>query len=375
MDGPLYRTLLVEDEPTTRVFLEAVLRSRGHDVEAYADAESAWERAQREHFSLAILDMWLPGMDGAALCRRLRKLPRADETVVLFVTGAERIEDLGSALGAGADDYLVKPVNTANLPVRLALAERRVHFLLDRKRTEAGLLRDALRDSVTDLVNRTLFYERLNLTARRAERENRKPGRATQYLYAVLHLNIDGFGKVNAELGYDVGDAVLHETARRLEACVRAGDTVARFGGDEFVVLLDDLKDVSDPTRVVQRIEEAFRLPFQVGERTIELTASMGIALSVAGGTVASLLDSRRGHPSASEGAAPARVPPHRRGREPRDAAPLPAHRGDRYGAAGRDGGAGSVERPTPRDRGTGPLHRRRGGDRSHPALGTVGPP
>jgi len=294
MSGMQYRTLLVEDEPTTRLFLEAVLRSRGHDVEACGDAESAWDRAQRERFSLAILDMWLPGMDGAALCRRLRKLPSADEMVVLFITGAERLEDVGSALNAGADDYLVKPVNTPNLPVRLALAERRVHFLLDRKKTEAGLLRDALRDSVTDLVNRTSFYERLNLTAHRAERENRKAGRRTQYLYAVLHLNLDGFGKVNTEIGYDAGDAILHEAARRLEECVRAGDTVARFGGDEFVLLLDDMKDVSDPARVVQRIEKAFERPFEVDGAEVPLTACMGIALSLAGGSIASLLEEAR---------------------------------------------------------------------------------
>ncbi len=294
MNAPLYRTLLVEDEPSTRLFLETVLRSRGHDVEACADAESAWEAAQREHFSLAILDMWLPGMDGAALCRKLRKLPRADEMVVLFITGAERLEDLGNALDAGADDYLVKPVNSANLPVRLALAERRIHFRLDRKRTEAGLLRDALRDSVTDLANRTLFYERLNITARRAERENRKAGRTTQYLYAVLHLDLDGFGKVNAALGYDVGDAILHEVARRLESCVRGGDTVARFGGDEFVLLLDDMKDTSDPTRVVHRIETAFRRPFKVDGESIRLRTCMGIALSLAGGSVASLLEEAR---------------------------------------------------------------------------------
>jgi diguanylate cyclase (GGDEF)-like protein len=294
MSGMQYRTLLVEDESTTRLFLEAVLGSRGHDVAACGDAESAWELAQREHFALAILDMWLPGMDGTALCRKLRKLPRADEMVVLFVTGAERLEDVGSALDAGADDYLVKPVNTPNLPVRLALAERRVHFFLDRKRTEAGLLRDALRDSITDLVNRTAFYERLNLTARRAERENRKAGRATQYMYAVLHMNLDGFGKLNAELGYDAGDAVLHEAARRLEECVRAGDTVARFGGDEFVLLLDDMKDVSDPARVVRRIENAFERPIEVDGVELRLTACMGIALSLSGGSIASLLEEAR---------------------------------------------------------------------------------
>jgi diguanylate cyclase (GGDEF)-like protein len=294
MEALPWSTLLVEDEPLTRRLIQQVLRSRGHDVEACADAETAWELAQERHFSLAVLDMRLPGMDGAALCKLLRRLPRADEMVVMFVTGADSLEDLGRALDAGADDYVLKPVNDSGLPIRLMLAERRVHFLHDRKRTEQGLVRDALRDSVTDLVNRTLFSERLQRTARRASRENQKPGRPSKYLYAVVHLNIDGFARVNTRLGYETGDGILREVGRRLEECVRSGDTVARFGGDEFILLLDDMKDVSDPTRVVRRIERAFSRPFGNGEDGVRLTASMGIALNLTGGNDASLIEESR---------------------------------------------------------------------------------
>lgn len=278
-----FRTLIVEDEPTTRLFIQEVLKSRGHTVEACADAESAWEIAQRKEFSLALLDMRLPGMDGAELCRKLRKLPYAEQMVVVFVTAADTAEDLGRALEAGADDYVLKPVGEASLPVRIALAERRVHFLRDRKLTEEGLLHDALKDSVTDLVNRTLFFERLQRTARRAAREQQKPGRVGRYLYAVLLLNMDGFGRVNSRLGYDGGNEILREVARRLEDCIRSGDTVARFGGDEFVLLLDDMKDVSDPTRVVQRIQQAFARPFATPQAEIPLTACVGISLSLTG--------------------------------------------------------------------------------------------
>lgn len=294
MDPLPWSTLLVEDEPSTRRLVQDVLRARGHEVEACADAETAWDLAQQRHFSLAVLDMRLPGMDGAALCRMLRTLPRADEMVVMFLTGADTLEDLGRALEAGADDYVLKPVNDSNLPVRLALAERRVHFLHDRKRTEQGLVHDALRDSVTDLVNRTLFSERLQRTVGRAARQNQKPGRASKYLYAVVHLDLDAFEKVNARFGYETGDRILREAARRLDDCVRSGDTVARFGGDEFILLLDDMKDVSDPTRVVQRIEKAFGQPFLVGATEVRLTASMGIALNLAGGSEASLLEEAR---------------------------------------------------------------------------------
>ena len=220
-------------------------------------------------------------MDGTELCRRLRKLPDGEQMVVMFVTGADRIEDLGRALEAGADDYVLKPIVDAYLPLRFALAERKIHFLRDRKRTEEGLVRDALSDSVTDLVNRTLFTERLHRTSRRALRENQKPGRVTKYLYAVLFVNLDGFAQVNARMGYEGANEILRQAGQRLEDCIRGADTVARFGGDEFVILLDDMKDVSDPTRVCRRIDQAFNKPFRGGGEDFRLTVCVGIALNL----------------------------------------------------------------------------------------------
>ena len=282
MTDPL-DVLVVEDDATSRRLVQGILQARGHAVEACADAESAWSLAQRRHFSLAVLDMRLPGMDGVELCRNLRKLPRGAETVVVFVTGAERGEDLQRALEAGADDYLLKPVNDANLPVRLALAERKVHFLRDRKRTEEQLLRDALRDPVTELANRALFMERLQRTARRAGRESSRLIQGGSYLYGILCLNIDAFSQVNARLGLEGGNQVLRQVGQRLEECVRAVDTVSRFEADQFMVLLDDMKDVSDPSRVTRRIEHALHRPFQLDGQEVRISASLGIAINLAG--------------------------------------------------------------------------------------------
>ncbi len=275
------RTLVVEDEPSSRRLIQEILKARGHDVEACADAEAAWEIAQQDSFALAVLDLRLPGMDGTELCRRLRKLPDGGQMVVMFVTGADQPEDLQRALQAGADDYVLKPIVDADLPVRFALAERKVHFLRDRRRTEEGLLRDALRDSVTDLANRTLFPERLHRTSRRALREHQKPGRVANYLYAVLFVNPDGFARVNARVGYEGGNEILRQVAQRLEDCVRGADTVARFDGDEFAILLDDMKDVSDPTRVCRRIDQAFTKPFRAHGEDFRLTTCVGIALNI----------------------------------------------------------------------------------------------
>ena len=275
------RTLVVEDAPAARRLIQEILKARGHDVVACADAEAAWEMAQEDKFALAVLDMRLPGMDGTELCRKLRKLPDGAQMVVMFVTGADRPEDLERALEAGADDYVLKPIVDADLPVRFALAERRVHFLWDRRRTEEGLLRNALRDPVTDLVNRTLFTERLHRTNRRAFREYQKPGRAMKYLFGVLSVNLDGFAQVNTRVGYEGGNEILRQAGQRLEDCVRAADTVARFDSDDFAILLDDMKDVSDPTRVYRRIDQAFTKPFRADGEDFRLTACAGIALSI----------------------------------------------------------------------------------------------
>ena len=92
------RVLIVEDNPTDRLLLEEVARSRGHEVEIRPDAESAWTLVQQERFTLILLDLWLPGMDGLEFCRRARSLPEGDQAVILVVTGVDRRESLEQVL-------------------------------------------------------------------------------------------------------------------------------------------------------------------------------------------------------------------------------------------------------------------------------------
>jgi diguanylate cyclase (GGDEF)-like protein len=274
---------VVEDDSVARRVVQALLRDLGHDVEACADGETAWEQAQAREFDLAVLDMNLPGIDGAELCRRLRKLPNGEDMVIVFLTGSEDPTNLRSALDAGADDYILKPVTDPRTHVRLGMAERTVYLRREQRRTEEALRENALRDTVTDLGNRTLFMERLHQTARRASRENVKGTRQSTYLYAVLYLNLDAFAGVNTDIGFEGGNLALREVGRRLEECVRGVDTVARFQGDEFLILLDDMNDVSDPTRVAQRIEQALARPVEVDGQEVRMSAAIGIALNVGG--------------------------------------------------------------------------------------------
>ncbi|MEH2438044.1 MAG: diguanylate cyclase [Nostoc sp.] len=139
-----------------------------------------------------------------------------------------------------------------------------------RKQTEAQLIRNAFYDGLTELPNRVLFLDRLRQTIERSKRRN-------DYYFAVLFLDLDGFKEINDRFGHGIGDDFLVAIARRLESCLRGGDTVARFGGDEFTVLLEDIKDITEAINVAKRIQDSLRLPLNLNGYQLSTTASIGI--------------------------------------------------------------------------------------------------
>jgi diguanylate cyclase (GGDEF)-like protein/PAS domain S-box-containing protein len=148
--------------------------------------------------------------------------------------------------------------------------------ITERRRAEEQLLHDAFHDSLTGLPNRALFMDHLRLAVNHCRRRR-------GYLFAVLFIDVDRFKVINDSLGHMVGDELLIAIARRLEICLRDGDTIARLGGDEFTILLDGIKDYSDAQRVAERVQEVLEQPFALAGRELFVTASVGIKYSGGG--------------------------------------------------------------------------------------------
>lgn len=149
------------------------------------------------------------------------------------------------------------------------------HDITGRKLAEEQLLHDAFHDALTGLPNRALFADRLEHALRLAKRRK-------DYLFAVILLDLDRFKVINESLGHAIGDQLLVAISRRLEACLRVGDTIARLGGDEFAILLEDIEGINEATNIVNCLHHKITSPIVLDGHEVFITASIGIALSSA---------------------------------------------------------------------------------------------
>ena len=163
---------------------------------------------------------------------------------------------------------LVAPIQMSGVDVGNFVSYRDIR---DKKQSEARMQHDALLDPLTGLANRALFLDRLQLTMARQQRHSRLN-------FAVMFVDLDRFKTVNDNLGHASGDDLLVRIGARLRACLRPEDTVARFGGDEFAILIEDVTNVSDVTNIAERAQRDIRLPIEINGHEVFISASIGIA-------------------------------------------------------------------------------------------------
>lgn len=152
----------------------------------------------------------------------------------------------------------------------LQFVSAQIATAIDRKQMIVNLQHMALYDSLTGLPNRQIFQDRLHLALARARRG--------QMQLSLIFIDLDRFKEINDTLGHGAGDQLLQQTARRLEQCLRAGDTVARFGGDEFVVLLENIASLENVEMLVEKFRKVLSQPFDLAGKTAGISASFGVA-------------------------------------------------------------------------------------------------
>ncbi|MDD3310763.1 diguanylate cyclase [Pseudodesulfovibrio sp.] len=263
------KILLVDDD---RNLLDALaLTLRHFDVDTEPDSCRALERLKSGDYAVVVTDMRMPVMDGVALLRSA--MFESPDTVRLMLTGHGDLEIAMKAINAsGVYRFMVKPVEARELcrTVSEALEE------YDRRLREAALREYAMRDELTGLATRSLLIEHGRAALARARRSGTT--------FALLFIDLDGFKLVNDTYGHEAGDKVLTETARRIMARVREKDCVARFGGDEFVVMLADLERWQDALTVGEVLVGLVEGPIEWDGALLEVRASLGVGLYPAHG-------------------------------------------------------------------------------------------
>lgn len=214
----------------------------------------------------------MPGMEGIQICKRIRAESDRPYIYLLLLTARTQKDDILQGLEAGADDYLTKPFGAQELRARLHVGKRILEWqdkLIDAREK---LLFQATHDALTGIANRGVSLDALRREHSRQEREGGS--------FAVAMLDIDHFKFVNDNYGHLAGDVVLTEAARRVKNCVRPYDTVGRYGGEEFLVVLpraDGLGAMRIASRIRASIESE---PFATEGGPITITASLGVAVS-----------------------------------------------------------------------------------------------
>jgi diguanylate cyclase (GGDEF)-like protein len=181
-----------------------------------------------------------------------------------------------NAIADGAADYILKcQLNTVSF-------ERALRYALDRKDHERQLAKRMQFDPLTGLPNRLLFRDRLEHAVARAQRESSQ--------LALLHIDLDGFRRVNESFGHSNGDQLIQMMAQRLVECVRKTDSVARIGSDEFTIVLEDARNLHDVVAVAEKILPSLSQPYQIADASVVLGASLGIAVYPDAGQTAEVL-------------------------------------------------------------------------------------
>jgi diguanylate cyclase (GGDEF)-like protein len=267
------KILIADDELMSRKLLQKTLERAGYEVVSVEDGRQAADQlCPADGPRIALLDWVMPGLDGPSVCREVRKRKEQSYVYMVLITSKESKEDVVAGLESGADDYLTKPFDPEELKARLRTGLR-ILDLEDRLVEAREKMRfQATHDSLTALWNRGVILDLLGRELARSRRE--------QVSTAILMCDLDHFKAVNDTCGHLAGDDVLKETGKRLLASVRSYDFVGRYGGEEFLVVLNNCKPAFALARAEEIRKAISQKPMPSSAGPVPVTVSIGLLIS-----------------------------------------------------------------------------------------------
>jgi len=264
--------LLVEDNEIDRNIIVKALEKESMHLETAKNGQEAISRIQSGRMDLVLLDILLPDINGFEICKRLKTMDVAKNIPIIVITCLDDIDSKITGVKLGADDFLIKPIYSRELKARIkVLLEKKAQQ--DKLRTHyENALSSASIDSLTGLYNHGYFKKFLSLEFKRSQRQ--------QYPMSLLMIDIDEFKLFNDTLGHQEGDDILHNLGNLIRSVIREVDLIARYGGDEFVVILP-YSDRNGAVMVSNRIQNAISSNdvFKDFSKDLnELTVSIGVA-------------------------------------------------------------------------------------------------
>jgi two-component system cell cycle response regulator len=280
-DGDALRLLVVEDDPDYRAWIVAVTRRMKFIVDAAADGQEALERLAEKAYDLAVVDLEMPRLTGLDLIERIRTQESTKALYTLMLTSRGELEMKLMALNAGFDDFLSKASPESEIAAKLVVARR----IVARQRTLDATVRElyglATRDELTGVFNRRFFV--LEAERMLALRDD----------VNIVLFDLDDFKKVNDDFGHLAGDRVLRDIGALFHRRTRPEDLIARYGGDEFVMVVAHL-ELHDIECMVERLSAEVRaLQWSAGEEqfSIGVTTGVGSSRYIEQANVAQLLE------------------------------------------------------------------------------------
>ena len=305
------KILIVDDVSDNLRLLSTTLTQHGYQVRCAKSGAIALMGADNDLPDLILLDINMPEMNGYQVCQKFKANQKTAEIPIIFLSAQDDIDDKVKAFEVGGVDFITKPFRLQEVLVRvknqlnLQAAKAEIHHLnqeleikvkhrtleletanqqlaiinnqlqekiLEKENIEKKLLYDALHDELTGLPNRSLFMKRVETALEKSKCYR-------DYKFAVLFIDLDRFKIVNDSLGHLMGDHLLIACAQRLRKCLREQDLVARIGGDEFTILLENIKELNYALSIADKIVAEFKHPFKLETNTITTTVSIGIVL------------------------------------------------------------------------------------------------